>query len=103
MSRAGLLVIGWSAIHIALAAWVGMSAALWLLSLSGGRSCCWVRQPGWGSRPVLCSVPIQVTSASSGAKPAASAGKFDIRDRLSPRRLTIVMWDQAFLLRHDQG
>jgi len=26
-----------------------------------------------------------------------------MRDGLSPRRLTIVMWDQAFLLRHDQG
>ena len=31
-----LLVIGWSVIIIALAAWAGMSAALWLLSLSGG-------------------------------------------------------------------
>ena len=31
-----LLVIGWSAIDITLAAWVGMSDALWLLSLSGG-------------------------------------------------------------------
>ena len=31
-----LLVIGWSIIIIALAAWAGMSAALWLLSLSGG-------------------------------------------------------------------
>jgi len=31
-----LLVIGWSAIIIALAAWAGMSAALWLLSFSGG-------------------------------------------------------------------
>jgi signal transduction histidine kinase/CheY-like chemotaxis protein len=31
-----LLVIGWSVIIIALAAWAGMSAALWLLSFSGG-------------------------------------------------------------------
>ena len=31
-----LLVVGWSAIVIALAAWAGMSAALWLLAFSGG-------------------------------------------------------------------
>ena len=31
-----LLVIGWSVIIIALTAWAGMSAALWLLSFSGG-------------------------------------------------------------------
>ena len=47
--------------------------------------------------------PLQVSSASSGAKPASAAGKFDMRDWLSPRRLTIVMWDQAFLLRHIPG
>ena len=47
--------------------------------------------------------PLQVSSASSGAKPASAAGKFDMRDWLSPRRLTIVMWDQAFLLRHAEG
>lgn len=32
-----------------------------------------------------------------------SAGQFDMRQWLDPRRLTIVMWDQAFLLRHVPG
>lgn len=36
-------------------------------------------------------------------RPNTSAGLFDMRDWLNPRRLTIVMWDQAFLLRHVKG
>jgi hypothetical protein len=30
-------------------------------------------------------------------------GKFDMRDKLFPNRLTMAMWDQAFLLRHHKG
>jgi len=30
-------------------------------------------------------------------------GSFDMREWLNPRRLTIAMWDQAFLLRHIPG
>jgi len=30
-------------------------------------------------------------------------GTWDLRDSLEPRRLTIVMWDQAFLFRHYPG
>jgi len=41
--------------------------------------------------------------AGSPFQPPASAAGFDMRDWLSPRRLTIVMWDQAFLLRHIPG
>jgi hypothetical protein len=33
----------------------------------------------------------------------APAGRFDMRDGLTPRRLTLAMWDQAFLLRHGPG
>ena len=32
-----------------------------------------------------------------------SAGQFDMRDGLIPRRLILAMWDQAFLLRHIPG
>ena len=31
------------------------------------------------------------------------AGRFDPRQQLNPRRLTLAMWDQAFLLRHIPG
>jgi hypothetical protein len=34
---------------------------------------------------------------------AVPAGIFNLRDRLNPRRLTTVMWDQAFLMRHVPG
>ena len=30
-------------------------------------------------------------------------GKFDMRDWLSPKRLTLVMWDAAYLMRHLPG
>ena len=28
---------------------------------------------------------------------------FDMREQLTPRRLTLAMWDQAFALRHGPG
>jgi hypothetical protein len=37
-------------------------------------------------------------AATSGA-----LGTFDMRDYLTPRRLTMAMWDQAFALRHAPG
>lgn len=46
--------------------------------------------------------PLQ-QSGSARNNPQPAAGRFDMRDWLSPRRLTIVMWDQAFLLRHGPG
>jgi len=30
-------------------------------------------------------------------------GNFEMRNWLTPRRLTLLMWDQAFLLRHAPG
>ena len=42
-------------------------------------------------------------SGNARSRPAADAGQFDMRDWLNPRRLTIVMWDQAFLFRHAPG
>ena len=47
-------------------------------------------------------MPAQVTLASP--RPAAAPGVgFDARDQLTPRRLTLAMWDQAYLLRHGRG
>ena len=46
--------------------------------------------------------PLQ-QSGSPRSRLTANAGKFDMRDWLDPRRMTIVMWDQAFLLRHAPG
>jgi hypothetical protein len=46
--------------------------------------------------------PLQFSGSSTG-RPASAGGAFDMRSALSPRRLTIVMWDQAFLLRHAPG
>ncbi len=47
-------------------------------------------------------LPRQVTSIVSHPTPAPEA-KFDCREYLDPRRLTIMMWDQAYLLRHLPG
>lgn len=50
--------------------------------------------------------PLQESSvwSSTGKKGLpVQAGSFDMRDYLNPQRLTILMWDQAFLLRHDLG
>jgi hypothetical protein len=46
--------------------------------------------------------PLQVTGRTKG-RLAAGAGRFDMRDGLTPRRLTIAMWDQAYLMRHTAG
>ncbi len=46
--------------------------------------------------------PLQQSGASRH-RPAFHPGKFDMRERLDPRRLTIVMWDQAYLMRHAAG
>lgn len=45
----------------------------------------------------------EMQSGSPRRRPAIGGGLFDMHDRLDPRRLTIVMWDQAFLLRHVPG
>ena len=48
--------------------------------------------------------PVQETNASSpGGGSSPQPGKFDPRQHLTPRRLTLAMWDQAFLLRHIPG
>lgn len=46
------------------------------------------------------SQPAQQTGASN---PANRPDRFDMRAHLAPRRLTLAMWDQAFLLRHVPG
>ena len=51
-------------------------------------------------------VPAQVASdrprSAPGAKPD-SVPAFDMRQGLSPRRLTLAMWDVAYALRHQPG
>lgn len=49
-------------------------------------------------------MPAQV-SAQPNRRPHASATSsgYDPREQLAPRRLTMAMWDQAFLLRHGPG
>lgn len=47
--------------------------------------------------------PLQY-SGETGKRPARKkTAAWDMRDELNPRRLTIVMWDQAFLFRHQPG
>lgn len=50
----------------------------------------------------MTDFPQQISGSSSHPLHFTS-GQFDMRDWLHPRRLTIVMWDQAFLLRHMPG
>ena len=45
--------------------------------------------------------PFQRGRASAGSRPRV--GAFDMRDGLSPSRLTLAMWDQSFALRHGPG
>lgn len=47
--------------------------------------------------------PNQETTQQKTIPNKSSSRQFDIRSKLNPRRLTIAMWDQAFLLRHQQG
>jgi hypothetical protein len=42
-------------------------------------------------------------SGQAKNRPSFAPGRFDMRDWLNPRHLTLVMWDQAFLLRHAPG
>ncbi len=46
--------------------------------------------------------PSQVSS-SQAASESRSCPKFDCREHLTPRRMTVIMWDQAFLVRHIPG
>jgi hypothetical protein len=47
--------------------------------------------------------PLQFSGAAQRGGAAGSGGAFDMRNYLDPRRLTIIMWDNAFLLRHMPG
>lgn len=47
--------------------------------------------------------PQQQASFRKVSSATSSTGSFDPRDWLNPRRLTLAMWDQTFLLRHYAG
>jgi Sugar-binding cellulase-like len=55
--------------------------------------------------PQQSAVPLQVTSDRAPLTPAGTAGLrgYDMRDYLKPRRLTLAMWDVAYVLRHGPG
>jgi hypothetical protein len=46
--------------------------------------------------------PLQQTNPTHW-RLSASRGNFDMRNWLTPRRLTLLMWDQAFLMRYVPG
>ena len=46
--------------------------------------------------------PAQISGDPAPAR-QSGLGRFDMHDALDPRRLTIVMWDQAYLMRHIPG
>ena len=48
------------------------------------------------------NVPMQDSSRARGTGSPNTAG-FDMRDWLNPRRMTVLMWDWAFLTRHMKG
>lgn len=48
--------------------------------------------------------PMQYAGAGpSGSNRGGLGGTYDMRDHLDPRRLTIVMWDNAYVMRHGTG
>lgn len=47
--------------------------------------------------------PQQLSHGQSAQGFSAGLPGFDMRDHLEPRRMTLIMWDNAFLLRHMPG
>ena len=47
--------------------------------------------------------PNQQTADPAGSLLLPLHSRYDPRNHLNPRRLTIAMWDQAYLLRHQPG
>jgi hypothetical protein len=47
--------------------------------------------------------PTQQQVAGAVVDTAPARGLYDMRAHLKPRRMTMAMWDQAFLLRHQPG
>jgi hypothetical protein len=49
------------------------------------------------------TMPTQVSSDRTPHKPSPAFAPYDMREDLTPRRLTMAMWDQAYALRHMPG
>jgi hypothetical protein len=47
--------------------------------------------------------PQQLSHGASGSAFSGGLPGFDMRDWLEPRRMTVIMWDTMFLLRHAAG
>jgi len=52
---------------------------------------------------LVVDFPQQQASVRKVDGSMGTAGSFDMREHLDPRRLTLVMWDNAFVLRHGPG
>lgn len=48
-------------------------------------------------------VPPAVPPGAAGKSEAVPARRYDLREDLKPRRLTMAMWDEAYALRHTAG
>jgi hypothetical protein len=48
-------------------------------------------------------LPMQFSGGSIPTASSAAAGRWDVREALTPNRLTMVMWDQCYALRHGPG
>jgi len=51
----------------------------------------------------VSTMPLQVASDRPPSPSASGLDGFDMRNGLQPRRLTMAMWDQAYLFRHLPG
>jgi hypothetical protein len=56
-----------------------------------------------GSSPNPTSVPLQLPSDRVPQSGDGGPDHFDMRNGLQPRRLTLAMWDQAYVMRHVPG
>ena len=53
--------------------------------------------------PLSDQAPLQLASDRPSRPSPTGPDGFDMRDHLSPRRLTMAMWDVAYALRHGPG
>ena len=58
---------------------------------------------GQSGYPAQHSGEVRRAGAGESAGVCGAGGGFDMREHLTPRRLTMAMWDVAYVLRHGQG
>jgi Sugar-binding cellulase-like len=60
-------------------------------------------QPSSQDTPNPAAMPVQVATDRPSHALSSGFDGYDIRHGLRPRRLTIAMWDQAYVMRHQPG